>query len=325
MLARKRNVAYNGLTLFETPLLVPSFSSKGFPEMRKIISLMAEFITEAALISAYDIHYKKVRARELTFPAVLFLDSGGYEARVEHDLSEAYGSEYKPRKWKLPSYQEVLTSWQLPTPTVAVSFDSPHRHSSLRRQIDSAEHLFNEFPNFVPELLLKPERKGGFIEVEPVMRVSSSLKRFAVVAVTERELGSKLIIRMEKIARLRQILDSAGVAAPIHIFGSLDTLSTPLYFLSGAEIFDGLTWLRFGYHGGLTLYSQNYGTVQSKNGILKSGRELAHSMWKDNYYYLESLRDQMRYFAQDGDFKHFTSIGSQLARAAEQLYSRVGE
>ncbi len=49
---------------------------------------------------------------------------------------------------------------------------------------------------------------------------------------------------MQNIAKLRKALDKAGLNIPLHVFGSLDTVTTPLYFLAGADIFDGLTWLR---------------------------------------------------------------------------------
>jgi len=103
----------------------------------------------------------------------------------------------------------------------------------------------------------------------------------------------------------------------------LDTFSTPLSFLSGAEIFDGLTWLRFGYHEGQTVYRQNYGAMRGSNGILKDARELSHAMWKDNHYYLESLRDQMRNFVHSGNYETFEHIGDQLKHAVQQLESRV--
>jgi hypothetical protein len=34
-------------------------------------------------------------------------------------------------------------------------------------------------------------------------------------------------------------LDEAGVKSPIHVFGALDPLTVCLYFVAGAEVFDG--------------------------------------------------------------------------------------
>ena len=108
LLARERIVFHNGAEIFRTPLLVPSFSSKGFPEMKEIIALMREFITGAVLVSAYDEYYGNLTSQKLTFPSVIFLDSGGYEARVEHDLSESYGQDYKPNKWRASHHRGVI-------------------------------------------------------------------------------------------------------------------------------------------------------------------------------------------------------------------------
>lgn len=323
MLAREGTIRNGDTILCRTPLLVPSFSSKGFPELRKILDLMSEFITESALVSAYDEHYGHIKSKALTFPSVIFLDSGGYEARVEHDLSEAYGQDYRPSKWTLKQHQQVLDGWSAPRPTIVISFDSPRRHSVIEKQIESALQLKAKYPNFVHEFLIKPEKNNELIKVDAVERVVGSLHQFAAIGVTEREIDNKLIGRMEKIAHIRRLLDSDGVTAPLHIFGSLDTFSTPLYFLSGAEIFDGLTWLRFGYHEGQTVYRQNYGAMRGSNGILKDARELSHAMWKDNHYYLESLRDQMRNFVHSGNYETFEHIGDQLKHAVQQLESRV--
>ena len=130
---------------------------------------------------------------------------------------------------------------------------------------------------------------------------------------------------MEKLARMRRSFDENGIKSPIHVFGSLDSLSTVLYFLSGAEIFDGLTWLRFGFHDGQTMYRQNYGAIKGQNGILKSARELSHAMWKDNYYYLESLSAQMRNYARTQDCKSFDHISAHIEEAVHQLQSRVSQ
>jgi hypothetical protein len=323
LLAREGSVTHKGALVIRTPLLVPSFSSKGFPEMKKMVRVMTEFITDSCLVSAYDIHYKFLAPKQLTFPSVIFLDSGGYEARVEHDLSEAYGQDYKPQKWTEKDHRLVLTNWKSNAPTIAVSYDSPRRHSSIERQIATALKLKDAFPDFLHEFLIKPEHKNALIEPSAIAKITTDLKEFSIIGFTEHELDHRIIGRMEKIAAVRQTLDEAGIINPIHVFGSLDSLSTVLYFLSGAEIFDGLTWLRFGFHKGQTVSRQNYGAIRGENGILKNARELSHAMWKDNFYYLESLRDQMRNYARTGDCKSFEYISSTVETAVHQLQSRV--
>ena len=75
------------------------------------------------------------------------------------------------------------------------------------------------------------------------------LRTFDIVGVTEREIGESIHDRLVNIARLRKSLNAAEVTIPIHVFGGLDPLLTPLYFAAGAEIFDGLGWLRYAYQG----------------------------------------------------------------------------
>ena len=77
------------------------------------------------------------------------------------------------------------------------------------------------------------------------MTQAEEFASFDVVAITEKGLGESPIDRMAAIARLRRALDEANCRMPIHVFGSLDPLSICLYAMAGAEIFDGLTWLRY--------------------------------------------------------------------------------
>lgn len=60
---------------------------------------------------------------------------------------------------------------------------------------------------------------------------------FHALGVTEKELGGNFKERMINIARIRKALNGVGLEnMPIHIFGSLDTVSTPLV-LWPAQIF----------------------------------------------------------------------------------------
>jgi hypothetical protein len=77
MLAKRRSLKHNGREIDRTPLLIPSFSSKGFPDIDKIIKYSSELIEGVALISAYDLHYGKIKP-PFDFPSLIFLDSGGY-------------------------------------------------------------------------------------------------------------------------------------------------------------------------------------------------------------------------------------------------------
>jgi hypothetical protein len=283
------------------------------------MKLMGEFITGPILISAYDIYHQEI-TNKITFSELIVLDSGGYEARSEHDFSEAYGKLHKPKSWTRRFHESVLREWSSKWPTIAVTYDSPAQYEKFSEQVKSARESKAAHPKFLWELLIKPETKRDtFVALEKILKHPEHLREFAVVGLTEKELDDSLFGAMTKIARLRIALDNADVRAPIHIFGSLDPLTSVLYFISGAEIFDGLTWLRFGYHEGRTMYSQNYAAFHDSEGIRRKNTDQSYEMWKNNYYYLERLRTQMLNYLRTGDFTHFGSIHGIVEDAHRQL------
>src|SRR5258708_38780134 len=159
-----------------------------------------------------------------------------------------------------------------------------------------------KYPRLLWEFLVKPESsKDMVLPIEKLLKRVAQLRGLAVIGLTEKELGDSVFTAMTNIARLRTELNAAGLGIPIHIFGSLDPLTTVLYFLAGAEIFDGLTWLRFGYHEGRTMYHQNYAALHGDDGIRRKKDDQMYQMWKNNYYYLEKLRTQMINFLRTGD------------------------
>lgn len=320
MPARSQRLNLGGGLIVDTPLLVPSFSSKGFKALPQIVDTMSEFITDAVLVSSYDIHYKHVRPSELTFPVVVFLDSGGYEARVEHDLSEAYGRDHHPKPWTREMHADVLTRWPRSIARVIATFDSPRSRSRLTDQVRRGRQLQERFPGVPVELLVKPEKqKDGLVPLGALIRSARELRPFTTIGVTEKEIGDSFLERLENIVRLRRALDDAEVGAPIHIFGSLDAVTTPLYFIAGAEIFDGLTWLRFGYHEGVALYGENYSIARERDWLRRRKDDLVTVMWKNNYYYLQALRDKMATFAATQDFSLFGPVERAVREAAEAL------
>ena len=64
VLAERRRLAFKGDEIRRTPLLVPSFSSKGFVNVQHNIDFSSESMDDAALISAYDLHYAKLKLPE---------------------------------------------------------------------------------------------------------------------------------------------------------------------------------------------------------------------------------------------------------------------
>src|SRR5437868_7047917 len=301
-----------GAEVDRTPLLVPSFSSKGFPEVKQILKTAEELIEGPMLISAYDIHYKHI-SPPFDFASLLFLDSGGYEASKDADLSDTGEREHIPARWSTDFHNQIASDWNAGVPTVMISYDHPKERLSITNQIERAAGLPRN-SRIAREILLKPETEAQrFLQMTSVLSHVRRLADFDVIGITEKEAGNSILERMQNIARLRRALDAIGLETPIHVFGSLDTVSTVLYFTVGADIFDGLTWLRFAFKDGYTLYRQNYGALIL--GVGTKAHMLDARCWFNNYYYLNDLQLQMRRFLNDGDFGSFKYHSSTLREA----------
>lgn len=277
-----------------------------------------ETITEVLLMSAYDISYRHIPYDFGIFPELIVVDSGGYETSDEHDMSTIWHHKIKPNKWNIESYRQVLDSWPSHIPAVFVSYDNK---ISFEKQIESARNLFKDYPNHLHDFLLKPEtKKQASVKIENLNPIIDELSAFDIIGVTEKELGNSLLKRMLAIAKLRRLLDDHRISVPIHVFGSLDPLTSVLYFLAGAEIFDGLTWLRYSYWDGKAIYYQNFAANVGIN--LLDSRIKAKSLY-DNIYFLEQLKSQMIAFIPDKDFSKFKH-NSEILREAYDIFRGEG-
>jgi hypothetical protein len=90
-------------------LLVPSYSSRaGGQAVTEIVKVTQEFVGGAILVSAYDIKRSRLRQSHVSFATQVFLDSGGYEAGADADLSEVVTRTGPPEKWLADEHSEVL-------------------------------------------------------------------------------------------------------------------------------------------------------------------------------------------------------------------------
>ena len=318
----------------ETPLLVPSFSSKGFSctkstkksEILSILQASGEFLTDAFLVSAYDIHYGHVpKPDDLTFtPEILFVDSGGYETSTDRDYSAVVDALPAPEEWSPELHTEILKQWPKEIPAVFVSYDNCDIRQPLSQQIEAARETFRNCRDHLTTLLIKPETDTQY-KLDTVLKHAQAdaheLASFDLVGVTEKELGGKMLDRMTHIAKLRRAMDEAGVSAPIHVFGSLDPLSVCLYFLAGAEVFDGLTWIRYAYVDGQCVYMHNAGVL--RYGLTVHANNMKAAIMKDNYYALVKLQQRLRVFSSTGDFSKLIPHEDIIQDAWDDLSQRL--
>jgi len=315
----------------ETPLLIPSFSSKGFggsrehSEVRYTLETASEFLTSVYLISAYDVAKGHIpQPAELPMkPDLIVLDSGGYEISNEYDLSDVSRRLVPNQKWTVEDLQVVLDSWPSEIPAIFVSYDHPRERKPLAEQIADARKLFRRYNDQLHCFLLKPETVTQTSMREVLASAIARAEEFAsfdVVGLTEKGLGASPLDRMVAIARLRRALNEANCNVPIHVFGSLDPLSISLYTLAGAEIFDGLTWLRYAFVKDRCVYTHSHATLTY--GIETKDNYQRLRVISENYYYLMELQGNLREFVVTKDF-HLLPQSNWMKQAYSRLQTRL--
>lgn len=322
MLAERRIIKANDGSVFRTPLLVPSFSSKGFPDVGRILAFSEEFITESVLVSAYDLKFGKI-APPFDFASLIFLDSGGYEASKDAELSDVGDREHRPQTWSEQLYSEAVQTWSATVPTVIVSYDHPAQRIAIPDQVERAKRLTSPALGAIKEILLKPEKDTQkYVQIKSILSHIRLLADFDIIGFTEKELGGSILDRMEVIAKVRTALRQIGLGTPIHIFGSLDTVTTPMYFVAGADIFDGLTWLRYAFMDGYTVYRHNYGAIAL--GVAEKVHMVDTRCWANNLTYMRNMQNEMRRFLKEHDFSVFAHNRGLLQTAYQSTIEAVG-
>lgn len=349
MLARRRTVHHPTAGSFDLPLLVPSFSSKGFglhkrhgtkrgDRNRHYCSVAYEleefgrFPSRAVLVSAYDLHFDhfvaprmqcKSPLAHLTRAGLVFLDSGGYELAEDFDSSELRRSPYEHKRgYELEHYKSVIQnviSADSTIPLVLTNADWHTKKSDLNGQIVAARELFGLFPGYATNFIIKPGRHRNVLELTELNDTHySNLSGFDIIGVTEKELGKNLRDRLMKVTLLRRRLDDAGIDVPIHLWGGLDPLLTPLFFFAGAEIFDGISWLRYAFRQGLAINRECGALLDNELGI-ETPADFAQRMTSMiNVRAMGKMEDRLRQWAasKGTDFDMFDKHISAYLNAA---------
>lgn len=329
---RSRTIVHPSGEKFETPLLVPSFSSKGFSmvktkekgivsECHEVMMVATGFIDESLLVSAYDLHHNLIpKPSEFKSARINIIDSGGYETSQIYDLSGINKYNHEVRPWDEKKLKEVLSKWPNDMSGIMVSYDHGDIRLPIEEQVENAQKLFYNHKSLMSDFLIKPEtKKQDFIQLSNLRAKPELLTGFNIIGVTEKEIGSSQLNRMVNIALLRREMDKVGNTSPIHVFGSLDPINVILYFLAGAEIFDGLTWLKFAYHNGAAIYIQNYSVLSPKYGIETNDMSIKRNFWVDNIAFLTKLKYALINFNAEKDYAFFKEIDNDMFKLSELI------
>ena len=345
MLASTRQFTLKNDIEFASPLLIPSLSSGALglmpfqdspgkaPEMTSCsivhsTSLIGG-IEESLLISAYDINHGLLSdssAFENGFqdsryaqPRVLVIDSGWYEKNGSPPGSPFATDVGEPLSWEEDDFKRVIDNLDENVCPIVVSWDHV---GAYEEQIQRAQGFFGARDHLASVLLLKPPTRSRFHNFDKLSAEQvANLRAFDIVGVTEREIGESILDRLVRIAQLRNLLNAAGVSSPIHILGGLDPLFTPLYFAAGAEIFDGLGWLRYAYREGVAMH-WTAGTLLDKQ-VRKRFVQAQNWVSLQNLSEIDLLSEDMRRFVhRNGDWDVF-GRGSILRPVFESLQERL--
>jgi hypothetical protein len=351
MLARRTQLKLPDGTPCDLPLLVPSFSSKGFGFARTrgrgrprqvsniVVDLheFAQVASQSVLISAYDLHFahfdgsrdgKGSPFNSLQKSRLIFLDSGGYELAPDFDSCEPKTPSYAPRKgYGLEQYLKVLkrvAEDPAHRSFVISNFDWATTRRPLAKQIEAARRVFQSVPGQLTSFILKPWLKGQHtIEPERLSKKEfKSMAGFDVIGVTEKELGSSILERLTHIAQLRHELDVADNPAPIHVWGGLDPIMTPLYYFAGAQIFDGVSWLRYAYANGVAVNRECFSALSDEHGIGTDRDVCRQVISLKNRSMLNDLASALRTWV-DGKGSDFTMFAEPVRTRLQQAYKTM--
>ena len=209
---------------------------------------------KAALISAYDLwkYYPRdasVRASVREFSesgAVLFLDSGNYEAYRRDDH---YTRKKNPDGWRK---EEFWKTARRHSPDVAFAFDSINPKGSAdeiigrivqRFRRDERELRERDFP-LCPIVHLPTQTDGPSSWAATIVSGVAAELNPLLIAIPERELGDGLVARVNAVRAIRRALDELDRYHPLHLLGTGNPLSMVALAAAGADVFDGLEWCR---------------------------------------------------------------------------------
>lgn len=335
----------NGIEI-STPLLIPSLSSRAIGPLPIQSSSYGEHslvacsiihskslvfgIEESLLVSAYDIHYGLLEDSEAfsaefsnsryAGPRILLIDSGWYERGGSSTDKQFGDNQYAALPWEEPEYQNTIDNLATDIRPVVVSWD---HFGTYPEQIAAGQDFFGNRTTLASTLLLKPPEGAGVHNFDKFTGEDfANLRAFDVIGITEREIGQTVMDRLENIARLRRSLDEKGVKSPIHIFGGLDPLYTPLYFAAGGELFDGLGWLRYTYRGGVAMNRDAAAILDRQTTTSRNTNWI--SVCLENLKEIGKLSQDLRLLAHQNLNWNLLSHGDKLEPIFGALQERLG-
>ena len=298
-----------------TPLIVPSFSSRGFPELSHIWEEFRHKLYGVCLVSAFDIAGGRIPADAANMVNVIVLDSGVSETKGVSVVSGDKLTHSSPARWTRKHYHEAVGSISEGGNVILVNFDQVGR---LEDQIESASEDFSHASHTVSDFLVKPPEQTALVNVPRLSRHREALSQFSIIGITALEAGNSFLRRCSSLVMLRNLLNEAGLDTPIHVFGAISPYEVLAYFFCGADIFDGLNWLRLAFRRHASMPIAESATEDMKWKL--TDLDLRVEEWTRNLRLLYRLQESLQRYATNGDIDSLTKdfpIAQQSVRIAE--------
>jgi len=327
MLARRMKFQIEDLEIGSTPMLIPSLSSRANIDINQSLEVIREIVKGPLLLSLYDVFYASPNLKEISFPDLIFLDSGGYECAKDCVVTEYGFYRPDPQIWNYNFYLAAMEKWkqiqkdQEQIPTIIVSYDHPLEKMPIQVQITKAKETFDTQENVLKEILIKPENSDN-LNIDLIIENLKYLTEFYLIGFTEKDLGNSISERMKNIIKIRIAMEKIGQKLPIHIFGSLDPVTTPLYYFSGADVFDGLSWLNFIFYNGEMMYRDSLGPKMF--GINEDIDGIWIKTLVNNYDYLTKMKIDLERFHSSRDFNIFKNNADFFKTTIETINGEIG-
>jgi hypothetical protein len=276
-----------------TPLLVPSFSTRGFPDVDAILSAVRHDLQGSCLVSAHDIAKGLITVSPADLTDIVIVDSGGYEAATMGPSEGRHDPMPPTSRWERAEMRATVAKLAPGAGLVVVSFD---HYGPIEEQARLARDDFAAQTGVARDFLAKPTMAGESVNMDLLEANAGLLAEFDVIGITERELGGSFSKRCENLRRLRRRLSALGARTPIHVFGSITPVAVAAYFFSGADVFDGLNWLRFEYVSGAVRCVSEPRLFD----FAARDEERLLSNWRGNLRYLKHLQSALARVSLEG-------------------------
>ena len=301
-----------------TPLIVPSFSSRGFPLLTDIWNELSYKLYGVCLVSAFDVAEGRIPSDVNDLVNVVIWDSGSFETNSCRTESNGHPAPPASVQWARKHYHETLKNIGKGANAIVVNFDQV---GDLEDQISKALEDFSLVPHAASDFLVKPAAESEWVNLPKLGLHLDQLSEVSVIGVTTREAGDSLLARCSSIVMLRDMLNDAGLDTPIHVFGAINPYEVLAYFFCGADIFDGLNWLRWLFRNSGSIPIGESATEHFRWNLTDS--ELHMQAWTNNLRFLFRLQEEMQRCGADGSLESL--VGDfPMAHAASRVAHIAG-